>query len=80
MESMGRRKKGVEKTARAALQAAVLAATVLSNPGETMAGKREATIRFFESKTSDTIKPEIVAEDTPKDEPKDPKVKWKIRE
>ncbi len=76
----GQKRKGAEMAARAALQAAVLAATMLSGPGDTMAGKREATIKSFESKNSKAIRPGAVAEDVPKDDPKEPNVKFRIRE
>jgi hypothetical protein len=74
------KKKMIEKIAKSTLQAATVVAAITAGPGESMAGKREATIRAFEPKMSDTLKPGAVAEDVPKDDPKEPKIKWKIQE
>ena len=76
IESTKKRKK-IEKIAKATLQAAVVASAILAGPGESMAGKREAAIRAFEPKMSDTLKPAVVAADVPKTDTPEKKIKFK---
>lgn len=72
----GGKKETINKVAKGAAQAATLALAMLAD--ESAAGKREAAIRAFESKK--ITMQEAVAEDTPKDDPKEPSVKWRIQE
>lgn len=66
MESLGGKRKKIEKVARSTLRAAIVA-TTLMHPEQSLAGRREASRIVEGIKMSDTIKPGIVAEDSPKE-------------